>query len=48
MFIEHISNSPFSEHFKNHGIVFNEKNELDTTTNYFENIEIDVGLQLPI
>lgn len=40
MFMEHISNSPFSEHFRNHGIVFNEKNEIDTSIDYFEEIEI--------
>jgi aminoglycoside 6'-N-acetyltransferase I len=40
MLIEHISNSPFSEHFKNHGIIFREENGIDNTINYFENYEI--------
>lgn len=40
MFLEHISNSPISEHFKNHGIIFTEKNEIDHALNYFKNFEI--------
>ena len=40
MFKEHITNSPISEHFKNHSVIFRSKNPSDINISHYETIEM--------